>query len=133
MAKQSKYTKDIKRKLWLLRIVHWVLLLLPIIIYIFKALGDEGVLVQQKVGLVGSVVAAIVVVAFNILAQKHLSSPLWLVILGLFIAVKEILLPLIIIVAITSILGDFFFNPAIEKLKIKLISSKTIDERENKE
>lgn len=129
MAKQSKYTKHVKRKLWLLRTVYWVLLLLPIIFYVCKALGDEGVIVEKKVALVGSVVAALIVVAFNILAQKHLSSPLWLVSLGLFVAIKNVLLPLILIVAITSILGDFFFNPTIEKLKIELISNKTIDKR----
>ena len=49
--------------------------------------------------------------------------------IGLFVAIKEYLLPLIIILAITSVLDDLVFTPLITYYKTKLISNKAMDER----
>ena len=72
---------------------------------------------------------AIILTVFNIIAQKKLRCPIWIMLIGLFVAIKEYLLPLIIILAITSILDDLVFTPLIGYYKTKLISNKAMDER----
>jgi len=72
---------------------------------------------------------AIILTVFNIVAQKRLRCPIWIMLIGLFVAIKEYLLPLIIILAITSILDDLVFTPLITYYKTKLISNKAMDER----
>lgn len=127
----SKYTKECRAKLWILRILDWICLFLPLLIYICIALSSNGVLAIQKVAVVGSVAIAAILTAMNVIAQKRLRCSIWIIVLGLYIAVKEYLLPLIIILAITSILDDLVFTPLIHKYYTKLQANETIDEREN--
>lgn len=124
----SKYTKDARFKLWLFRILDWICLGLPIIIYVIIALAGDG-LVAQKVAVVATTMVAIILTIVNIIAQKRLRCPIWIILIGLFIAIKEYLLPLIIILAITSILDDLVFTPLISYYRTKLIANKAMDER----
>lgn len=124
----SKYTKDSRFKLWLFRILDWICLGLPIIIYIIVALAGDG-LVAQKVAVVATTMVAIILTVFNIISQKRLRCPIWIILIGLFIAIKHYLLPLIIILAITSILDDLVFTPLISYYRTKLIANKAMDER----
>lgn len=124
----SKYTRDARFKLWLFRILDWICLGLPIIIYVIVALAGDG-LVAQKVAVVATTMVAIILTVVNIVAQKRLRCPIWIILIGLFIAIKEYLLPLIIILAITSILDDLVFTPLISYYRTKLIANKAMDER----
>lgn len=129
----SKYTKECRAKLWILRILDWICLFLPLLIYICVALSSNGVLAIQKVAVVGSVVVAGILTAINIMSQKKIRCSVWIIVLGLYMAIKEYLLPLIIILAITSILDDLVFTPLINKYYTKTVASETIDEREARE
>lgn len=133
MAKQSEFTKTVKTKLWLYRAIDWALLFLPVFIYIIMALQDGGVTTTGKVSVVSTVMIALILTVFNIFRQKELRCPIWIVLIGLYVAFKEWLLPLIVILAVTSTLDDLLFTPLIGYYKTKFISSKTIDEREEAE
>lgn len=125
----SEQTKICRLKLWLYRILDWLCLFTPVAVYIVIALADGGVSTPAKVGVVGTVVIAGILTLFNVLAQKRLRCPIWIILIGLFIAIDRLLLPLIIILAITSVLDDLVFTPLIAYYKTKLISNKAIDER----
>ena len=71
----------------------------------------------------------LILTAFNVIAQKKLRCPIWIVLIGLYVAIRDYLMPLIIILAITSILDDLVFTPIISYYRTKLISNKAIDER----
>ena len=129
MARKSKYTKATSRKLWFFRILSTVLILVPLIVYVVMALSMGQVLIIQKFGLISSVLVALLLTAFNFLAQKNLRAPIWIVLLGLYFAMAEFLMPLILMLAITSILDDLIFKPLIAHYNVKLISSKIIDDR----
>lgn len=133
MAKASGYTKKCKSILWTLRILDIICLFLPLIIYVIMALASGNVLAVGKVAVVGSVMVAGILVAINVIAQKRLRCPVWIVILGLYIAIQQWLLPLIIILAITSILDDLVFTPLIHKWYTKYQASVVVDEREANE
>lgn len=71
----SKYTRDARFKLWLFRILDWICLGLPIIIYVIVALAGDG-LVAQKVAVVATTMVAIILTVVNIVAQKRLRCPI---------------------------------------------------------
>lgn len=130
---ESNFTKETRKKLWFYRIMDYVLLFSPILIYIITALCNGGVTTEAKVGLVGSVIIAIVLTVFNFVRQKNLRSPIWIILIGLYIAFQKELLPLVIILACTTTLDDLVFTPLIGYYRTSLISSKTQDAREEAE
>lgn len=133
MAKASSYTKKAHNLLWLYRILDIICLFLPLIIYVIIALASGGVAAVGKVAVVGSVMVAAILVAINVIAQKRLRCPVWIVILGLYVAIQQYLLPLIVILAITSVLDDLVFTPLIHKWYTKYQASVVIDERQANE
>ena len=129
----SKYTKKSRKLLWLFRILDYVTLLLPLIIYVFIALCTNGISVVSKVAVVSTTMIAIILTIFNIIGQKHLRSPIWLILIGLFCAIRDRLLPLIIILAISSVLDEFVFAPLIKKYYAETVANIAIDKREKQE
>ena len=125
----SKYTKQCRFKLWLFRILDLICLVAPLIVYIIFALSTGEAVVIQKVAVVSTTMIAILLTIFNVIAQKKLRCPIWIILIGLFVAIRDYLMPLIIILAITSVLDDLVFTPLISYYKTKLISNKAIDER----
>ena len=89
----------------------------------------DGVTVPGRVAVVGSVCIALILSLFNIIAQKRLRCPIWIILIGLYVAIKEILLPLIIILAFVTVIDDLILTPLITYYRTKLISNKAIDER----
>ena len=129
MSKGSDFTKVCRMKLWLYRIIDWILLFMPVIVYVVIALCDEGVTTVGKVSVVGTVAVAAILALFNIIAQKRLRCPIWIVLIGLYIAIRDYLLPLVIILAVVSICDDLILTPLISYYRSKLIANKAIDER----
>lgn len=129
MAKSSTFTKKCRRLLWFYRVIDFLLLFLPVIIYVIIALADGGVTSGAKVAVVGSVTIALILSAFNVISQKRLRCPIWIILIGLMVAIQRYLLPLIIMLAVTSILDDLILTPLIQYYKTKLIANKAMDER----
>lgn len=132
MAK-SAYTKNCVRKLWLYRILDWLILVSPILIYVCIALFDGGVTTVGKISVVGTVVIAGILVAINVIAQKRLRCPIWIVLIGLFIAIRDYLLPMIIILAVVTVLDDLLLTPIIHYYHEKVVSSSVYDDRQEEE
>ena len=109
----SKYTRECRFKLWLFRILDWICLFMPLIIYICIALASNEAIVAQKVAVVSTTMVALILSVFNVISQKKLRCPIWIILIGLFVAVRDYLMPLIIILAITSVLDDLVFTPVI--------------------
>lgn len=126
--KKSKYTKKSSKTLWFLRIVDFFLLFAPLLFYIVLALGDPIIGTAQKITVVGTVAIAAIICVFNLLLQKHLRCPIWIIFLGLYFAIDQ-LMPLMLMIAGASILDEFVFSPLISYYKTKTIANKTIDAR----
>ena len=129
MAKWSDYTIRTRRILWVLRISNWILLFLPVIVYVIIALANGGVTVPGRISIVASVMVSIILTTFNVITKIKLRSPRWILIIGLYVAFRESLLPLVIMLAVTSVLDDFFFTPMIQHFKAELETSRVIDKR----
>jgi len=129
----SEFTKSCHRKLWLFRILDFICLATPLLVYIVIALCSNGIRVGYKVAVISTLLIALILTVFNIIAQKKLRCPIWIILIGLYVAIREWLLPLVIILAITSILDDLVFTPLIHYYYTKTVASKTIDDRERYE
>ena len=130
MAKDSAFTKKSRTLLWTWRIIDWACLFAPLLIYLIYGLASNNVTTGAKVTLVGMLFLALILTAINVIAQKNLRCPIWCLLLGLYVAMDKYLLPLIIILAITSILDDILFTPLIHYYYTQTVASKTIDKRE---
>ena len=127
---ESKFTKKSRTLLWTWRIIDWICLFLPLIIYLIIGLASNSVTTGAKVSLVAMLFLALILTAINVIAQKHLRCPIWVMVIGLYIAMDKYLMPLIIILAVTSILDDLLFTPLIHYYYTQTVASKTIDKRE---
>lgn len=127
---ESKFTKKSRTLLWTWRIIDWICLFLPLIIYLVIGLASNSVTTGAKVSLVAMLFLALILTAINVIAQKHLRCPIWVMLIGLYIAMDRYLMPLIIILAVTSILDDLLFTPLIHYYYTQTVASKTIDKRE---
>lgn len=130
MSKSSAYTKKCRRNLWIFRIIDFICLFAPLVVYIFVALLDDGVVDIRKVTLTGTIVIALILTTMNVIAQKRLRCPIWIILIGLYVAIGEYLMPLIIILAVTSILDDLVFSPLIDTWKTRATASDVYDKRE---
>lgn len=129
----SSYTKTLRLKYWLFVGLDWAILYLPIIIYILiVALGNDAKTIG-RVALASCVMIALILGAFNVMTKVKLRCPIWIVLIGLYIAVQQLLLPLVIIMAAATVLDDFCFAPLITHYRIKLNASKVYDERKLEE
>lgn len=125
----SEYTKNVKRKLILFRILDALCLTAPMLIYFVIALMDDGVGVVSKFSCTGLFIVALILSLFNILTAKRLTCVKWIMVLGLTIAIHKYLLPLFVIMAIVTVLDDFLFQSIIQHYKMQLESSRVIDDR----
>lgn len=126
----SEYTKVTRAKLWLFRILDWLVLFLPLAVYAIIAYMSDGVSSARKICLSACLVVALILTLFNVIAQKRLRCTIWIIIIGLYIAIEKWLLPLVIILAVVSVLDDLLFTPLVQHYKMKLEASKVYDERE---
>lgn len=126
----SKFTKKSRALLWTWRVIDWLCLFAPLIIYLIIGLSNNNVTTGAKVTLVAMLFLALILTAINVIAQKHLRCPIWVLLIGLYVAMDKYLMPLIIILAITSILDDLIFTPLIHYYYTQTVASKTIDKRE---
>ena len=126
----SKFTKKSRALLWTWRLIDWLCLFAPLIIYLIIGLVNDNVTTGGKVTLVAMLFIAIILTVINVVAQKHLRCPIWVLLIGIYVAMEKYLMPLVIILAITSILDDLVFTPIIHYYYTQTVASKTIDKRE---
>ncbi len=128
----SDFTKRTRRSLWIIRAVDWACVTLPVVGYVLFALFNNDVEAIKKVVLVLVCVLAGIISVTNVFTRQRLRCTVWILIIGLYVSVKEWLLPLIIVMAVTAVLDDLVFSPLINYYQAKLASSKTIDQRMGK-
>ena len=101
--------------------------LLPLLVYIGMAIANDNAVVQ-KVGLSLSLITALIFVILNIMLKLNIRSTIWIVLIGIHCCIENIM-PLIFMLAISSLLSEFLFNPLYKKYKEKFIINKEIDKR----
>lgn len=100
--------------------------LAPLAYYCGLALVYGGVAQKATLGLM--VTAAAIITVLNLLFKTHYRSAIWLVILGIYVCIQN-LLPLLVMVAILTILDEFLLTPLYKSFKNKATINREIDKR----
>ena len=124
----DKQTKSMKLKYILCRTASICLTILPLVIYVILGLVNGEIRISQKVFLSFTCIMAIILTAINILFKHSLRSPLFLILLGLYYTLNNIL-TLMIIISIGIISDEFIFAPLSKKYKERYIINKELDKR----
>lgn len=119
-------TKKYKNKLNFVRLLSFILTVLPVILY--AILGFYNGSIGEKVSLGVCTLLAIMFVIINVMFKYHIRSTLWIMIIGIYICVDNII-PLLITMAASTIIDEFVLIPLIKKYKDKYIINKEIDLR----
>ena len=119
-------TKKYKIKLNICRLLSFTLTVLPVIIYTIMGFMDGTI--GEKVSLGICVILALIFVLINIMFKYHIRSTLWVLLIGIYVCIDNII-PLLIIMAATTIIDEFVLVPLIKKYKDKYIINKEIDLR----
>ena len=126
-------TKITKRYKNLTILTFWLSVLLtlcPILIYVARAFLSSEVQSVNKytLGIMCSV--ALIVTIINIVAKLRLRCIPWILLLGIYICLKEIT-SLLVIMAITTIIDEMIVTPLHKSFKNKYIINKEMDKRLN--
>lgn len=119
-------TKKYKTKLNICRLLSFMLTILPVIIY--AIMGFMHGSIGKKVSLGICVVLALIFVLINVMFKYHIRSTLWIMLIGIYICIENII-PLLITMAASTIIDEFVLVPLIKKYKDKYIINKEIDLR----
>ena len=121
-------TKKYKTKLNICRLLSFTITVLPVIIYVIKGFMDGSI--GEKVSLGICVILALMFMLINVMFKYHIRSTLWVLLIGIYVCIDNII-PLLIIMATTTIIDEFVLVPLINKYKNKYIINKEIDLRGN--
>ena len=122
----SPTTKKYKRLALIMGLISILLLITPIGYYTTMAFIAGTVV--EKVSLGALATLAVIMVAINALLKLHLRSPLWIMLVGIYL-VLDYILPLILIIAITTIADELIFTPLRKRFKNKALINGEIDKR----
>lgn len=122
----SNVTKAYKKKYLTCTILSWVLTFLPLLIFVIWGF-IEGT-PHRKLALGGLMVIAAVLVVLNVLMKLSLRCIPWILLIGIYICLKEITV-LLIVMAISTVLDELVLEPLAKMYKTKLTINKEIDKR----
>lgn len=124
--KNSETTKKYRLAYWILTAISWILVFGPLAAYLIYAMIISGTV--QKAGLVTSLFAAIILTGISIILKLHIRSALFIMILGIYLAIREISV-LLVIISICTVLDELVITPLQKSFKNRLTINKEIDKR----
>jgi len=119
-------TKKYKNNYILCKTLSILMTLVPYIVYTIKGFceGTPG----SKATLGVCFTTALIFTIINVVFKYHMRSTIWILMIGLYVAVDNII-PLLIISAIATILDEFILSPLARHYKSKYVINKEIDKR----
>lgn len=124
--KLSNETKKYKRLSKLFGLLSLLCTVFPVAYFTVQAFIQGEV--EEKVTLGCTLVVCLILVALNTIKKTNLRSPVYLMILGIYVCLDN-LLSLFLIMAITTMADEFVFSPLHMSFKNKAVINKEIDRR----
>ena len=122
----NNVTKKYKIYTVLLTILSFILLVVPIVVFsIIAFINGEP---HEKLTLGCALTVSLILVLINALFKYHIRSTLWIAILGIYYCMDNIL-PLLLIIAISTILDEFVITPLKKKYKLQYTINNQFDKR----
>lgn len=123
---KSDITKKYQRLSILFQCLSILVLVGPLAYY--TILGFVNGEVTEKFTLGVTFVIAAILFIVNILFKYHIRSIIWILVLGIYFCISNIL-PLLLMVAIGTILDEFILTPLHKSYKNKCTINREIDKR----
>lgn len=124
--KSSTTTKKYKRLSKLFGILSILCTVAPVAYFTVQALIQGEV--REKVTLGCTLLVCLILVALNTIKKQNLRSPVYLMILGIYMCLDN-LLSLFLIMALTTMTDEFIFTPLHKSFRNKAIINREIDRR----
>lgn len=124
--KLSNETKKYKRLSKLFGLLSLLCTVFPVAYFTIQAFIQGEV--QEKVTLGCTLIVCLILVALNTIKKENLRSPVYIMILGIYVCLDN-LLSLFLIMAITTMAEEFIFSPLHNSFKNKAVINKEIDRR----
>lgn len=121
-------TKKYKKRAKILSILSFILLFVPLIVYVVMAFASGDITVSKKVVLGFSLIFALVLTVINALTKFRIRSTIWIVLLGIYYCLNNIL-PLLLMIAVGTITDEFILSPLQKKYKRLYEINNEIDKR----
>lgn len=122
-------TKKYKRLTVLFGLLSFLITITPIAVYTIIGFANGDIHTSKKICLGATLIISLILVILNVLMKYRLRSPLFLMILGIHIALEN-MLPLLLIVSGGVVIDEFMLTPLKKKYKQKYIINKEIDKRQ---
>lgn len=122
----TEVTKKYKRRAKWLKFISVSLLIIPLLIY--AIIGFINGNIGEKVTLGMTLIVCLIFVFINAVFKYHIRSTIWIMLLGIQICLKNIT-PLLVIIALCTMLDEFIITPLAKKYKQKYIINNEIDKR----
>jgi hypothetical protein len=112
---------------WVFMISSVLLNIGPLMFYTIQALCQSN-LTYEKVSLCLTVFIVLILSAVCLINKVALKSRLWIILIGLYICLDTIMVP-IIVIACCQVVDELIISPLAKHYKSKLLISKEIDKR----
>lgn len=122
----STITKKYKRLSFIFGLLSILCTVVPVTY--FTVLGFINGEIRNKVTLGCTLMLCLVLVVINIIKKENLRSPVYIIILGIYMCLDN-LLSLFLIMAITTMLDEMVFTPLHRMYKNRAIINREIDKR----
>ena len=122
----SPITKKYKRLSFIFGLLSLLCTVAPVTY--FTVLGFANGEIRSKVTLGCTLILCLILVAFNAIKKANLRSPVYVMILGIYMTLDN-LLALFLIMAITTMLDEFVFAPLHRVYKNRAVINREIDKR----
>lgn len=120
-------TKKYRFRYWILFAISLAMNILPIGVYVVKAILESS-LVHEKLALSMTVMVVIILSIVSLVNKVALRSRLWILLIGIYICLDNIINPLIIFAG-CQIVDELIVTPLKNHYKTRLTISKEIDKR----
>jgi len=120
-------TRKYRKLSFLFGSISVLLNIAPFTIYAFIALVDSA-LIYQKIALSMTVLVVAILSLVALVNKVAMKSRLWIILVGIYVCLGEIITPLIII-AVCQVLDELIVSPLHKNFKNKKIINKEIDKR----
>ena len=104
----SQTTKTLKIKKNIFHGLSWLLTFAPILIWLCVAMAKSNDLTKTSLAI--TILIAGMLTLVNLLLKYSIRSKIWILLIGIYIALKDIT-PLLIIIAVCTILDEFIVHP----------------------
>ena len=108
------------------KLLSWAVTILPLVVYFVIAFSKAEIVHKLAIGSIVTIVLILTVI--NVIGKLQLRSPLFLLLIGIYVGLGQILTPLVI-TSCGVVLDEFIFTPLYKKYKQLYIINKEIDKR----